>query len=190
MHVTVRIRIFLARHAWVRWAIIVALTVAVGWTVHHRGAAVERERASWGATIDVVVARSDLQPDGAIDAAIVAMPAAMVPPAALTALAPDTRLRRHVVIGAVLTSADVTVDPGPAAFAEDGTAVVGVIDPLARSASIGLQVAVTSEGVTLAERASIVGVDTDVIFVAVPEAAAPMVAAAAQIGNVSLIFLR
>jgi hypothetical protein len=67
--------------------------------------------------------------------------------------------------------------------------VVGVIDPLASDPSIGLPVAVTSEGIVLVAAATVVGADDDVILIAVPTSEAPMVAAAAQLGTVSLLFL-
>lgn len=189
MHVTVRIRIFLARHGWVRWAIVLVLAAGVGWGSHQRAAAVERERASWGTTVDVVVAGANLVPDGAIDVIVRALPVAMLPTEALTTLPTDARLRQHVVEGAVLTSADITAASGPAALAEPGTAVVGIVDPLVRHASIGLTVAVASEGVTLANHATVVAVDNELVLIAVPRSEAPAVAAAAQLGSASLLFL-
>jgi hypothetical protein len=189
MHFIVRVRIFLARHGWVRWAIVLALTAGVGWTSHQHATALEREREAWGVTVDVVVASVDLEPGDPIDAEIIAMPAAMLPSEALTALPPDGRVRQRVVSGAVITTADISRADGPAAFARPGTAVVGVVDFLAVGASIGLPVVVTSEGVVLAAEATVVGADDDVVLIAVPLSEAPMVAAAAQLGTVSLLFL-
>ena len=90
---------------------------------------------------------------------------------------------------AVITTVDVSTVAGPAAFAEPGTAVVGVVDPLAPDASIGLPVVVSSEGVVLVPAATVVGADDEVILIAVPVSEAPLVAAAAQLGTVSLLFL-
>jgi len=52
MHFTVRVRIFLARHRWARWAIVLVLTAGVAWTSHQQASALERERKAWGTTID------------------------------------------------------------------------------------------------------------------------------------------
>ncbi len=189
MHFIVRVRIFLARHGWARWAIVLVLTAGVAWTSHQQASAVERERKAWGTTVDVVVARADLEPGDPIEADVVPLPSAMLPSEALTSLPSSGRVRQRVVSGAVITTADVSTAVGPAAFAEPGTAVVGVIDPLASDPSIGLPVAVTSEGIVLVAAATVVGADDDVILIAVPTSEAPMVAAAAQLGTVSLLFL-
>ena len=189
MHFIVRVRIFLARHGWARWVIVLALAACVGWTSHQRATTVDRERHAWGTTVDVVVARADLEPGDPIDAEVIALPAAMLPSEALTSLPPNGRVRQRVVNGAIVTTADISTADGPAAFAEPGTAVIGVVDPLAGHASIGLPVAVSSEGIVLAAAAIVVGGDEDVVLIAVPESEAPMVAAAAQLGTVSLLFL-
>lgn len=89
----------------------------------------------------------------------------------------------------MITTADVSTADGPAAFAEPGKAVVGVVDPLASDPSIGLPVAVTSEGIVLVAAATVVGADHEVILIAVPISEAPMVAVATQLGTVSLVFL-
>ena len=78
---------------------------------------------------------------------------------------------------------------GPAALAEPAMAVVGVIDPLASDPSIGLPVAVTSEGIVLVAAATVAGADDEVILIAIPICEAPMVAVAAQLGTLSLLFL-
>lgn len=189
MHVSVRIRIFLARHGWVRWAVALLLAVGVASLSLRQSAAVERERASWGTTVDVLVADGDHRPGDPVDASLVALPAAMVPRTALTVLADGARVRQSVPDGGVLTDGDVTAAGGPAAFADPGTVVVGVRDPLAHGASTGVRVRLASDGIVLATDATVVGADDDVIMVAVPESAAPMVAAAAQIGAVSVLFV-
>lgn len=189
MHFIVRVRIFLARHGWARWAIVLVLTAGVAWTSHQQASAVERERKAWGTTVDVVVASADLEPGDPIEADVVPLPSAMLPSEALTSVLSSGRVRQRVVSGAVITTADVSTAVGPAAFAEPGTAVVGVIDPLASDPSIGLPVAVTSEGIVLVAAATVVGADDDVILIAVPTSEAPMVAAVAQLGTVSLLFL-
>jgi len=184
-----RARTFSARHAWLRWIVVLALAATAGVATHRQLDTVEAERDAWGDTVDVLVATGDLVPDGAITAHIVAAPRALTPAAALGSLPDSARLRQRVMRGEILTAADVTAAPGPASSAESGTAVVAVIDPLVRDASIGLEIWVSSEGVVLAEEATIVSIVDDVVFVSVPDRDAPMVAAASQAGLASLIFL-
>jgi hypothetical protein len=184
-----RARIFSARHGWLRWAVVVLLAVTAGLATHRQLAAVEAERAAWGDTVEVVVAARNLAPDEVIAVDTISVPTAMAPPAALAALPDGARLRQRVTAGEILTNADITAAPGPAASAAPGMAVVALIDPLARNVAVGLDVRITSEGVTLADGATIVSVMDDVVYVAMAERDAPMVAAAAQAGLASLIFL-
>jgi len=184
-----RARIFSARHAWLRWGVVVLLAATAGMATHRQLATVEAERAAWGVTMGVLVAVDDLAPGGGISVRTVDVPRAVVPSGALTSLPAGARLRQRVMEGAILTTADITAAQGPAAGAEPGSAVVPIIDPLVRDAAIGLEVQVSSEGVVLADEAEIVSISGDVVFVSVPERDAAMVAAAAQAGLASLIFL-
>ena len=67
--------------------------------------------------------------------------------------------------------------------------VVALSDPLARDVVAGLDVQVTADGLVLADAARVTGVVDDVIFVAVSERDGPAVAAAAQQGIASLLYL-
>ncbi len=184
-----RARIFSARHRWLYWSIVALLAATAGGAAQRQLAAVDAERAAWGDTVHVFIASRDLSPDEIIAVDVVSIPVAMVPSAALTTLPDDVRLRQRVTAGEILTDADITAASGPAASATAGTAVVAVIDPLARSVVVGLEVRVSSEGVVLADDAMIVSVVDDVVYIAVAERDAPMVAAAAHAGLASLIFL-
>ena len=78
---------------------------------------------------------------------------------------------------------------GPAALADPGTVVVALSDPLARNVVVGLNVQVTADGLVVADAARVAGVVDDVIFVAVSAGDAPTVAAAAQQGIATLLYL-
>ena len=182
-------RIFSARHSWLRWSLVGLFAATAGVATHRQLAAVEAERATWGDTIDVIIAARDLSPDESIAVDILSVPVAMAPVAALTTLPDGARLRQRVTAGEILTDADITAAAGPAASAASGTAVVAVADPMARNVAVGLQIRVSSEGIVLADDATIVSIADDVVYVAVPERDAPMVAAAAHAGLASLIFL-
>lgn len=189
MHVVVRGRIFLARHRWVYWAIVSTIAVAIGLAVAQRIEALEAERSTWSETRTVVVATTDLEPDGPIIVEHRSLPLAALAPTALDSIPSGARLHQRVSQGEVIVAADIVAGTGPARHADPGTVVVGIVDPLSPSPSIGLRVQVSSEGVLLAADATIVDVVGDVIYVAVDERDGPVTAAAAQSGFVSVIFL-
>ncbi len=89
----------------------------------------------------------------------------------------------------MLTELDVTSRAGPAALAEPGTVVVALSDPLARDVARRAARAGGGRRLVLAETAEVTDVADDVIFVAVDDRDAPAVAAAAQQGIASLLYL-
>ena len=117
------------------------------------------------------------------------LPVAALPDGALDTLADGALVRQRIAAGEILTELDVTARAGPAALAEPGTVVVALSDPLARGVVVGLAVQVSADGVVLADDAVVSGVVDDVVFVAVSEPDGPRVAAAAQQGTASLLFL-
>ena len=76
-------------------------------------------------------------------------------------------VRHPVGRGEIIVRADLATGAGPAAGADRGDIVVPISDPLITNPSIGLDVAVYSDGLVLAADARIVHVETDVVFVAV-----------------------
>jgi len=189
MHVAARARLVLARRPWIYWAVVATLSIAAAGAVHAEMSSIDTERNSWGTTRSVLVARRQLEPSDPIEADLVALPIAALPNAALTQLPVGAEMRQRVAAGEVLTELDVASRGGPAALAEPGTAVVALSDPLARGVVAGLHVQVAAEGLVVATAAVVTGVVDDVIFVAVSEVEAPTVAAAAQQGIASLLFL-
>lgn len=93
MHLIVRARIFLARHGWARWAIVLVLTAGVAWTSHQQANAVEREREAWGTTVAAVVASADLEPGDPIVADVVSLPTATLSSEALNSPPSSGRVR-------------------------------------------------------------------------------------------------
>ncbi len=189
MHVVVRVRRVLAIHPWIHWTLCVALAVGAGAVTHRYLGRVEEERRSWGTTQEVWTATTDLDPGDTVGAEPTDVPVALVPPDALTSPPGGAVARQRVTAGEILVDADVAPASGPAALAESGTVVVGVVDPLARGLTIGLPVQVAAEGVVLAPDATVVGLSDDVIQLAVPERDAPIVAAAAHDGRASILLV-
>lgn len=189
MHPAVRFRVLLARHPVVYWLAIGALAVAVAVIVHQRSSAVERSRAAWGTTRTVLVAATDHEPDQAPQVAAVELPEAVIPPSALDRLPSGARLRQRVATGEILVAADVAASAGPAARAGPGEAVVGIVDPMAPGGEVGVVVQIVGDGIVLADRATIVDLHDDVVYVSIAADRAPPVAAAARQRLASIVFL-
>lgn len=189
MHVAARVRLTLARRPWAYWSIVAALAAVPALGVHGHLVRLDEARRSWDETRPVLVATTALGPGDPILAHAVELPAALLPEGALEALPTDARLRQRVADGEVLTELDIADRRGPASLADAGTVVVALADPLSRDVAIGLEVHVAADGVVLARTATIVDVVDEIVFVAVDAGDGALVAAAAQQGIASLLYL-
>lgn len=189
MHVAARARLVLARRPWIYWAVVAVLSGLAAATVQGQISSVAAERDRWGATRTVLVATEHHEAGDPVVAAPTALPVAALPDAAIDVLPDGAVVRQRVAAGEVLTELDVTGRSGPATLAEPGTVVVALSDPLARDVVIGLSVQVSAGGLVIADDAMISSVVDDVVFVAVRERDGPGVAAAAQQGIASLLYL-
>ena len=189
MHVAARARLVLARHPWLYWTAVAALAALLAAIVHAQTAQLDDARRAWGRTLPVLVATGPLKPGDTIEAHTVDVPVALVPTDALQALPDGARLRQRVAGGEILTDVDVADLVGPAALADDETVVVALSDPLSRNLTIGLDVQVAADGLVLADSATVVDLVGEITFVAVAAAEGPAVAAAAQQGLASLLYL-
>lgn len=192
MHVAARARLVLARRPWIYWVVVAALAVAAAASLRSEMASIASERETWGSARTVLVARHRLEPGEPVIADLVSLPVAALPDDALTdaaALPDSTVVRQRVAAGEVLTQLDVVIGPGPAALADPGSVVVALSDPLARDVVVGLSVQVSADGLVVADNARVTAVIDDVIFVAVGADEAPTVAATAQQGIASLLYL-
>jgi hypothetical protein len=189
MHVAARARLVLARRPWIYWVVVATLAIVAAVAVRGEMASIAAQRDAWGATRSVLVARHQLEPGDPIVADFATLPLAALPDDALIDEPNGGVVRQRVAAGEVLTQLDVSSRDGPAAFAEPGSVVVAMSDPLARNVVVGLDVQVTADGLVVANAARVTGVVDDVIFVAVSEREAPTVAAAAQQGIASLLYL-
>ena len=168
---------------------VAALATVAAVIVHSEMASIATERDRWGATRTVMIASQRHEPGDLIVAEPATLPVAALPDEALGEIPAGAVVRQRVAQGEVLTALDVTGRAGPAALADGGTVVVAVSDPLVRNVTVGLTVRVSADGVVLADAAMVTGVADDIVFVAVEERDGPSVAAAAQQGIASLLFL-
>jgi hypothetical protein len=189
MHVAARARLVLARRPWIYWVVVATFATLAAVAVQSEMASIAAERTSWGSTRTVLVASHQLEPGDAIVAELVDFPVAVLPEGSLTEQPVAGVARQRVAAGAVLTALDITSRTGPAALAEPGSVVVALSDPLARNSAAGLRVRVAADGVILADSAEVTHVADDVVFVAVDDIDAAAVAAAAQQGIASLLYL-
>jgi hypothetical protein len=189
MHITVKMRRVLARHPWIFWAFCLAFALAAAAIVSRYVTALDEAARDLGTTRTVFVATADQSPGERLHSRPVDMPLGLLPSDAVESADADSILRQRVTAGEVVVSADLATPSGPAALAEPGTLVIGVTDMLARNVRIGLEVQIAAEGIVLADRAEVVYLADDVIFVAVEAGSAPMVALAAHDGTASLLFV-
>lgn len=189
MHVAARVRLVLARRPWLYWLIVGAIAAVPALAVRGHLARLDEARRSWEESRSVLVAAAPLGPGDPIRIRTVDVPVALLPDGALGEIPGGARLRQRVAGGEILTEVDIADRPGPASLAGEGTVVVGLSDPLSRSVGIGLDVQVAADGIVLADAATVVEVVDDVILVAVPAADGAVVAAAAQQGIASLLYL-
>jgi hypothetical protein len=189
MHVVARARFVLARRPWLYWLAVGCLAAIAALAAHDRLAALDAARRDWGETRTVLVATRTLEPGDAPTAHRTDVPLTLLPVGALDTLPEGARVRQRVTQGEVLTDADVSGRAGPASLADPGTVVVGLSDPLSRDLAAGLDVQVVADGLLLSDEATVVAVADDVVFVAVAASDGPSVAAAAQQGLASLLFV-
>jgi hypothetical protein len=189
MHVEARARHVLARRPWIYWVVVATLAGLAAVSVHSEMNSIAIERGRWGTSRTVMVASRFHEPGDPIVAQPEAVPLAVLPDAALSEIPSGAVVRQRVASGEVLTEHDLTSRAGPAALADAGTVVVALSDPLARDVAAGLAVQVSADGVVVADSAVVTRVDGDVVFVAVSRRDGPVVAAAAQQGTASLLYL-
>jgi hypothetical protein len=122
-----QVRVRLARSPWLYWALVGCAALVVWWVVVDATAALERERARWGATRTVLVVSADTAAGDRLVVQSRDYPTAMVPTAAINSEMPPpegARASHDLVAGTVLTAVDVaTADAIPNGW------VVLAIDP-------------------------------------------------------------
>jgi hypothetical protein len=189
----VALRRLLARRPWIHWLVVLAAALATGAALRERVAGIDDARRAWGDARAVLVARHDTPPGEALEVDVREVPAAIVPQGALDRGTSAERLiaRQDVSAGEIVTARDVgrAGQAGPASLLPDGWAAVPIMESPAVGAAIGARVQVVGDGVVLAPNAIVVGYHDDVTLVAVPADAAPMVAAGAQAGGVTVLLV-
>jgi Flp pilus assembly protein CpaB len=186
-----RARIALATRPLVHWTLTLALAAGAAAVVGRLAASAEDARARWGTTRPVVVTTRAIAAGETVDGrdtASRALPAALVPPTAVTAVADGAVAAAPLDAGEIVTTARLgRAGRSPvAALVPPGWRAVAVpAPPPGLALAVGDVVDVFGADVT-AHGARVVRVTGDAAVIAVPEADAGFVAAAVAAGGVEL----
>ena len=192
MHVGPAVRRFVARHRWVRPLVAGGLAAAVAGSLWVQAGRVDEARRRWDEQRPVLVADGAHAPGDVLRTRRRDLPLAAIPTSAIDQDVPVDGfiVRQRLADGEVVVDVDVAPPTGPAALADEGTVTVAVGDALVPSAPIGAPVTIAADGITIADRATVVGSVDGVVFVAVEAEAGPLVALAAQQRTASILFTR
>ena len=183
------LRLVLARRPWIRWLAVGMVASAAGVSVHAQLQSLDAARAQWTDRQRVPVATTAVSAGDVLIWEWRSVPSVVVPDDVASEIVDGGVARQRVGAGEIIVDADLTIGAGPAAGAASGSIVVAVSDPLVADPPVGLDVAIYADGLVLADEARIAQVDASVVYVEVPAAAAPMVAAAARTGQASIAFV-
>lgn len=181
----VTVRRVLARRPWLYWLVVVAIAVGFGLSQRSRGEAIEAERASWGNTVDVLIAVGDHSPGDPIEAEVRSVPVAVAPEFAIIASDAASALgrsRQRIGPGEIITVDDIAPSSGPLGLAPDGWVVVPAEESTPSGVEIGDHVMIVSDGFPIADDAFVVGTHEDAILLAVARTDAAAVATAGETG--------
>lgn len=189
MHLLSRCRTTAARHPLAYWAVVALLGAGAAGSIWRERSQVTSARDAWGTTRAVAVAARDLAPGDPADVDTVELPEAMVPAAAL---APDDAstgvIVQHVAAGEVLTGADIGT--GRLSLLPAGwVAIATRADPLPPVAIGDAVQLLTPDGV-LADTATVIATEGDVVTIGVPADHAAAVAAAVELDRLTIALVR
>jgi len=180
-------RRMVARRPWLQWLLIVALAAGVTASVHDRMKALDAERSAWGATTDVWVSDTVHATGDEIVAVRSEVPVAVVPDGALDESPIGLTARQRIGLGEIVTEDDVMVPDDEGALVPAGWLITPVDESTPSGSELGERVQVASGGYVIADRAVVVGFVEQVTLVALPADIAPLVPAAAESSDVTLL---
>jgi hypothetical protein len=187
-----KIRRVLARHPWIYWAIVIVVAGAGAMAAASILRGVDEQRARWGETAVVLVARRDVAAGEPLDGLTTQRryPIEMIPPAAVTSVDVESAARHRLAAGEIVVDVDVAATTAPQALIPRGWLAVAVVEAVASGATVGEHVVVASEGIRLASDALVVGHREGVTIVAVPDQEAATIAAASNSASGLALLLR
>ena len=182
-----RVRSFIARHRATYWVAVAGLALTVALVLMSQSRQLNEARDEWGSSVDVWVAAADTAPGDPLLVDRRAMPAAMLPRAAVTGAWPvGATARQTVVAGEVVVAADIGTGRLPLLPSEWRAVAVTAGDttiPLV----IGDHVDVVANGAVLSIDAVVVDMQASVAVIGVPADDAPGVAVASRDGTAVVV---
>jgi hypothetical protein len=171
-----RARALLARHRWVRWAVVLGLAAVAAWTVLAAVRGIEAARDRWGTARSVYVSTGPAQPGEPLHAERRQVPVALVPTDAAAAVPAAAVARQHIGTGEVVTAADVG-SPGAPDWVPPGWVALAVPLDGPSPVAAGDAVRVFAEGSALAD-GTVLRVHDGAVLVCVPAESATGVSGA------------
>jgi hypothetical protein len=173
MHLLAWVRLTTARHPWIYWLAVALVASGVGLGTARAMARVDAARRSWGEHETVWVASAAIEPGQPVVSDRRDVPRAMTPVGALGTAPVDVVARHHIGPGEIITDADIAAG-GPAGLVPDGW-VAFVVAASGDHFATGDHLRVYS-GDQLVAAGLVVDRGESELMVAIPEAAAPMMA--------------
>ena len=183
MQLLAGVRLTLARRPWIYWLTIVAVAVGVGLGTARALARVDAARLAWGEQQTVWVATAAIEPGQPIVADRRRVPRAVVPITAVGSSPSSAAARQRIAAGEIVTVEDVAAS-GTAGLIPAGWVALAVTSAAGHLAT-GDHVRLYA-GDQLVATGLVVDSGDDELMVAIPEAAAPAMAAALQAGTVTI----
>ncbi len=183
MHTLAWVRLMVARHPWIYWLAVALVAGSVGLGTSRALAKVDAARRSWGEQETVWVASTAIEPGQPVTADRRSVPRAMAPTSAIGTAPVDAVARQHIAAGEIVTVADLTAG-GSAGLVPDRWVAFVVASPGGHFA-VGDHLRVYS-GDQLVAAGLVVDSGESELMVAVPDADAPVLAAALLADSVTI----
>ncbi len=175
MHTLAWVRLMVARHPWIYWFVVALVAGSVGLGTARSLARVEAARLSWGEQKTVWVASAAIEPGQPVTADRRSVPRAMAPVSAISTAPVDAVARQQIAAGEIITVADIT-SSGSAGLVPDGWVALVVPSPGGHF-TVGDHLRIYAGDQPVAAGLVVDGGESE-LMVAVPEAAAPVLATA------------
>lgn len=182
MSIATQIRWMFIRRPLLWWLLIAALAVAAAMTAAHSMQGVEAARRSWGSTATVWITTVDTPTGASVHTEQRAVPLAIVPVDAVRTAPGDAIARRHLGVGEIVVTDDVT-PKGIAGLMPAGTVAIGVPVHTSPHLTVGDAVIAYANGARVAD-GMIVAIDDEQVIVAVAQGDAAGLALAVPGGAV------
>ncbi len=184
----VLVRRVLVKRPWIYWLIVALAALGAAASISERSERVDEARVSWGRSRQVWVSVTDHAPGDPLDVERRDVPESIVE-GDVVERADGVVARQHIGRGEIVHRSDVVAPTGPQAMTPPGWLVVPVVESPPSGAQLGDRARAVADGVVVSHDALVVGHHDDVTLIAVPDAVAPLIPAAADAGRLTLLLV-